>query len=111
MGPSGCGLRCGSAQLRSPVGRLAVAATAAPIPAVLKNDLRESMGWIVLLPAKKMLWGSLPSRGPLQESSVLFVADFAMAVNPVSPCNRQPDTQTAQGDRGFTGRWRAKHSA
>jgi hypothetical protein len=35
------------------VGKLVVAATAAPSPAVLKNDLRESMAGIVLWAAEK----------------------------------------------------------
>jgi hypothetical protein len=54
MGPPGCGVRCGSAQLSSSVGRLAEAATAAPTPAVLKNDLRESMAGIVLWGVEKI---------------------------------------------------------
>src|SRR5690242_580134 len=54
MGPPGTAVRGGSAQLSSPVGRLAVAATAAPRPAVLKNDLRESMAGIVLWAAKNL---------------------------------------------------------
>jgi hypothetical protein len=54
MGPPGFGVRCGSAQLSSSVGKLAVAATAAPSPAVLKKDLRESMAGIVLWAAEKI---------------------------------------------------------
>jgi hypothetical protein len=54
IGPPGVGLRCGSAQLSSSVGKLAEAATAAPIPAVLKKDLRESMAGIVLWAAEKI---------------------------------------------------------
>src|SRR5690242_8283890 len=53
MGPPGTAVRGGSAQLRSSVGKLAVAATAAPRPAVLKKDLRDSMAGIVLWAAKK----------------------------------------------------------
>jgi hypothetical protein len=37
------------------VGKLAEAATAAPSPAVLKNDLRESMAGIVLWAAAPFL--------------------------------------------------------
>src|SRR4029077_43644 len=43
----------GSAQLSSSVGKLAEAATAAPRPAVLKKDLRDSMAGIVLWAEEK----------------------------------------------------------